>query len=610
MVIPRRGPSLRGKPEMDKVVNDFTINIATANGTGSQSANLILLQTLFDMGIPVSGKNLFPSNISGLPTWYIVRLSDLGYQAPGDRTHIQVLVNPATWDEDLASLEPGTVVIWNTDSKMEMNREDIISYPVPMTKIARGLNPKLARMIANVVYVGVIAELIGMDQQVLEEAISKQFGGKAKAIELNSEAARLGRNYCAENFTKSDPYTVETRERKEGGFFIEGNEAVALGSIFGGVQMLSWYPITPSSSLAEGIIAWLPELRTHEGKATYAVLQAEDELAAAGMVLGAGWAGARGITATSGPGISLMQEFIGLAYFAEVPSVFWDVNRVGPSTGLPTRTQQGDLAMLYEGSHGDTQHIVFIPGTVEECFEFGWRVFDASERYQTPVFGFSDLDLGMNRWASHGFEYPDEPMDRGKVVLTKEQLDSIENYGRYRDVDGDGIPYRTLPGSGLDPILYRGTGHDEDGAYSEKPDVYYKLMQRLKRKIDGARDKLPAPVMREEEEQDIGIVFYGSMENTIEEIDDILETATGKKVSTCRVRALPLHSEVQAFVERHNTVIILEINRDAQMNGIMRKEYPNHLLNKMHSVAYSDGMPPRARLYAERIMDVLKEVNQ
>ncbi|MGB1491576.1 MAG: 2-oxoacid:acceptor oxidoreductase family protein, partial [Candidatus Poseidoniaceae archaeon] len=320
---------------MDRIVNDFTINIATANGTGSQSANLILLQTLFDMGIPVSGKNLFPSNISGLPTWYIVRLSEKGYQAPGDRTHIQVLVNPATWEDDLASLEPGTVVIWNTDSKMPMERDDVISYPVPMTKIARGLNPKLARMIANVVYVGVLAELLGMDQEVLEAAIAKQFGGKAKAIELNAEAARLGRAYCSEELTKGDVYAVEARDVEDGGFFMEGNEAVALGSIFGGVQMLSWYPITPSSSLAEGIIAWLPKLRTHEGKATYAVLQAEDELAAAGMVIGAGWAGARGMTATSGPGISLMQEFIGLSYFAEVPSVFWDVNRVGPSTGLP-----------------------------------------------------------------------------------------------------------------------------------------------------------------------------------------------------------------------------------------------------------------------------------
>ncbi|MBG46438.1 MAG: ferredoxin oxidoreductase [Euryarchaeota archaeon] len=592
---------------MDKIVNDFTINIATANGTGSQSANLILLQTLFDMGIPVSGKNLFPSNISGLPTWYIVRLSEHGYQAPGDRTHIQVLVNPATWEEDLASLEPGTVVIWNMDSKMAMEREDVISYPVPMTKIARGLNPKLARMIANVVYVGVLAELLGMDQEVLEEAISKQFGGKEKAIELNAEAARLGRAYFTEELTKTDSYAVEARDVEKGAFFIEGNEAIALGSIFGGIQMLGWYPITPSSSVAEGIISWLPKLRTHEGKATYAVIQAEDELAAAGMIIGAGWAGARGLTATSGPGISLMQEFIGLAYFAEVPCVFWDINRVGPSTGLPTRTQQGDLTMVYESSHGDTKHIVFIPGTVEECFEFGWKVFDASEKYQTPVFGFSDLDLGMNKWASRGFEYPDESIDRGKVVLTQEQMDSIENYGRYRDVDGDGIPYRTLPGSGLDPILYRGTGHDEDGTYSEKPDVYYKLMQRLGRKIDGARDYLPAPIIKEDAEQEIGVIFYGSMENTIDEIEDIVEEKSGKKMSTCRIRALPLHSEVEAFMEKHDKIIVVEINRDAQLYGIMRKEYPLHLLSKMLSVAYSDGMPPRGRLYAERILEVLEE---
>ena len=594
---------------MDKIVNDFTINIATANGTGSQSANLILLQTFFDMGIPISGKNLFPSNISGLPTWYIIRLSDAGYQAPGERTHIQVLLNPATWEEDLAILEPGSSVIWNTDSKMEMNREDVISYPVPMTKIARGLNPKLARMIANVVYVGVIAELIGMDQTVLEEAISKQFNGKAKAIDLNSEAARLGRSYAAEHFEPS-LYRSQARERLEGGFFIEGNEATALGSIFGGAQMLAWYPITPSSGIPEAMIEWLPKLRQKDGKATYAIIQAEDELAAAGMIIGAGWAGARGMTATSGPGISLMQEFIGLAYFAEIPAVFWDVNRVGPSTGLPTRTQQGDLSLLYEGSHGDTQHIVFIPGTVEECFEYGWKIFDAAERFQSPVFGFSDLDLGMNRWPCQGFEYPDQDMDRGKVILTKEQLDAIDNYGRYRDVDGDGIPYRTLPGSGLDPILYRGTGHDEDGTYSENPDVYHKLMARLKRKIEGAREYLPAPMIRQEEDCDIGIVFYGSIENTIAEIDDMLEVATGQMVSTCRVRALPLHPDVMDFVARHRTVIVLEANRDGQLFGIMRKEYPYKLIGHMHSAAFSDGMPPRAKSFVDKIMEVLKEVGQ
>ena len=595
---------------MDTIANDFTINIATANGTGSQSANLILLQSLFDMGVPVSGKNLFPSNISGLPTWYIVRLSDEGYQAPGDRTHIQVLVNKATWAEDLAALEPGSVVVWNMDSKMPMDREDVVSYPVPMTKLARSLSPKLAKLVTNIVYVGVLAELLGITDEALHKAVAGQFKGKASAIELNTTALELGRNYAKENFTKTDPYVVESRAIEQQRFFMEGNEAVALGCIFGGVQLLAWYPITPSSSLAEGIIGWLPRLRTNdEGESTCAVIQAEDELAAAGMVLGAGWAGGRGMTATSGPGISLMQEFIGLAYFAEIPSVFWDVNRVGPSTGLPTRTQQSDLAMLYEGSHGDTQHIVIIPGTVEECFEFGWRAFDISERYQTPVFGLSDLDLGMNRWACEGFTYPDVPMDRGKTIREQDVFDAMENFGRYRDLDGDGIPYRTLPGSGMAPILYRGTGHNPDGVYSEKPDDYFALMKRLKDKINGARDHLPAPLLREEVEGDVGVIYYGSMENTIQEIDDILE-ATGLKVSQCRVRSLPIHSEVEAFIRRHRMTIVLEINRDGQLWGILRRELPNDIVGQVHSVAYSDGMPPRARIYAEKILETIKEVSQ
>jgi 2-oxoglutarate ferredoxin oxidoreductase subunit alpha len=595
---------------MDTIANDFTINIATANGTGSQSANLILLQSLFDMGVPVSGKNLFPSNISGLPTWYIVRLSDEGYQAPGDRTHIQVLVNKATWAEDLAALEPGSVVVWNMDSKMPMDREDVVSYPVPMTKLARSLSPKLAKLVANIVYVGVLAEMLGITDEALHKAVAGQFKGKASAIELNKTALELGRNYAKENFTKSDPYVVESRAIEQQRFFMEGNEAVALGCIFGGVQLLAWYPITPSSSLAEGIIGWLPRLRTNdEGESTCAVIQAEDELAAAGMVLGAGWAGGRGMTATSGPGISLMQEFIGLAYFAEIPSVFWDVNRVGPSTGLPTRTQQSDLSMLYEGSHGDTQHIVIIPGTVEECFEFGWKAFDISERYQTPVFGLSDLDLGMNRWACEGFTYPDTPMDRGKTIREQDVFDAMENFGRYRDLDGDGIPYRTLPGSGMAPILYRGTGHNPDGVYSEKPDDYFALMKRLKDKINGAREHLPEPLLREEVEGDVGVIYYGSMENTIQEIDDILE-ATGLKVSQCRVRSLPLHSEVEAFIRRHRMTIVLEINRDGQLWGILRRELPNDIVGNVHSVAYSDGMPPRARIYAEKILETIKEVSQ
>ena len=595
---------------MVPTVNDFVINVATANGTGSQSSNLILLNALFEMGVPVSGKNLFPSNISGLPTWFIIRASDKGYQAPGDRTNIQILMNSDTWFKDIEKIEPGTVIIYNENVKMPVDRDDCLVFGLPMTKLARGINPKMAKMIANMYYVGVIQHLIGIDQEALERAVNRQFKGKSSAVEINLRAIEEGRTLAADEIDWECPHIVKSRDKVEGTFLIDGNEAVALGSIYGGVNMLSWYPITPSSSVAEAIIQWLPELRvTSDGESTCAVVQAEDELAAAGMVLGAGWAGGRGMTCTSGPGISLMSEFIGLAYFAEVPGVIWDVNRVGPSTGLPTRTQQGDLNLLREASHGDTEHIVLIPGTVEECFEFGWRAFEYAERYQTLVFGFSDLDLGMNNWVCTGLEYPSEDINRGKVLRTADQVSAIENYGRYRDVDGDGIPYRTLPGSGLDPILYRGTGHDEDGVYSEEPAVYRKLMMRLKRKIDNSRVDLPAPILREEEEQEIGIIYMGSMENTIQEIDDMIEK-TGLKVSQCRIRAIPIHPDVEGFIERHERVIVLEINRDGQLYGILRKELPNDLASRISSVAYSDGMPPRARIYADLILESLEEVKQ
>ena len=591
---------------MEPIYNDFTINIATANGTGSQSSNLILLNSMFQMGVPVSGKNLFPSNIAGLPTWFIIRASDDGYQAPGNKAHIQVLMNKDSWRKDLEKLEPGALVVYNEDVKLPVDRDDCPAFGMPMTKMARGINPKLARLMCNMYYVGGLAHLLGIDEDVINECVSNQFKGKEKAIEFNLRAIGEGRAYAAENWADEFPHHVESRDKDPDTFLVEGNEAVALGAIYGGVNLLSWYPITPSSSMAESMIEWLPELReADDGGTTCAVIQAEDELAAAGMVVGAGWAGGRGMTCTSGPGISLMSEFIGLSYFAEVPGVIWDINRVGPSTGLPTRTQQGDLSMLYEASHGDTQHVVLIPGTVDECFEYGWKAFDYAERLQTVVFGFSDLDLGMNRWSTAGFEYPSTPMDRGKVLRTQKEMDAVANYGRYRDVDGDGIPYRTLPGSGLDPILYRGTGHDEDGIYSEDPDVYYATVSRLRRKIDGARDLLPAPLIREEEEQQIGVIYYGSMENSITEIDDMLES-TGLSVSTCRVRALPYHSEVEGFIERHEKVIVLEINRDGQLYGILRKELPVHLLARLHSVAYTDGIPPRARVYADKILETLE----
>jgi len=563
---------------------------------------------MFEMGIPVSGKNLFPSNISGLPTWFIIRVSDLGYQAPGDVTNIQVLMNKDTWLKDLEGLEPGAIVVYNEDIKLPVEREDCVLLGMPMTKMARKINPKLGRLIANMYYVGAVAHLLGIDESAIEKAVQVQFKGKEKAVELNMQAISEGISFARENWEFESQFCVESREKNPDAFLIEGNEAIALGAIYGGISLLSWYPITPSSSLAESVIEWLPELRIDgAGGNTCAVIQAEDELAAVGMVLGAGWAGGRGMTCTSGPGISLMSEIIGLFYFSEVPGVIWDVNRVGPSTGLPTRTQQGDLSMLYEASHGDTQHIVLIPGTVDECFEFGWRAFDYAERFQTMVFGFNDLDLGMNRWETTGFQYPDGPMDRGKVIRSQEEMDAIANYGRYRDVDGDGIPFRTLPGSGLDPILNRGTGHDEDGVYSEDPQVYYDTMERLKRKIDGSRPILPEPVIREEEDKELGVIFYGSMENTIVEIDDMLGEA-GISVSTCRVRALPLHPEVEGFVRRHDRTIVLEINRDGQLFGIIRKEFPPELIPKIHRVAYSDGMPPRARVYSDKILEVLNEV--
>ncbi len=595
---------------MENITNNCSINIATANGTGSQSANLIILQTLFDMGVDVSGKNFFPSNISGLPTWYIIRISEEGYQAPGNGIQIQILMNKATWLKDVEKLEPGTVIIYNSDVGLPVERDDCILYPIPMTKMARKIHPKLARMIANVIYVGVLAEILNLDQNTIESSISKQFKGKDSAIQLNLTAANAGREYFQENLEKGDPYVIEGRTKDKNAFLIEGNEAVALGALYGGLTLLAWYPITPSSSLAESIIEWIPKIRMDKkGKSTCAVIQAEDEVAAAGMIVGGGWAGGRTMTATSGPGISLMSEFIGLSYFAEIPCVIWNVNRTGPSTGLPTRTQQGDLSMMYEASHGDTQHIVIIPGTVEECFEFGWRAFDYAERYQTIVFGFSDLDLGMNKWKATNLEYPTEKMDRGKVIHSQKQLDAVANFGRYRDVDGDGIPYRTLPGSGLEPILYRGTGHDEDGVYSEDPEVYKNMMARLRKKIDGARTILPQPLFREEPEQDVGIIYYGSMETTIQEIDDILED-TGMKVSQCRVRSLPLSPAVEQFVVNHRLVIVLEINRDGQMYGIFRKELPIELVPKVHSVAYSDGLPPRANIYAEKILEKIKEVTK
>ena len=429
------------------VVNDFSLVAATVNGTGSQTANLTLLRAFFKMGIPVHGKNIFPSNIQGLPTWYNIRVSAEGYVARRP-PELLVAFNPTTVTEDVTTLPPGGVCIYNTAIKGIPQRDDLTYYGLPVDELISGVDVPVKRKpyIANMVYVGAVAQLLGISLDFIEEALGAQFGRRQKLVDSNMVVVRGAYDWTAENLGKSDPYRVEPMNETDGLIMMTGNEAGALGAVFGGVSVSAWYPITPSTSFIDALRDFLPKLRNEDGRATYAVVQAEDELAAIGMTLGAGWAGARSVTATSGPGISLMSEFAGLGYFAEIPAVIWDIQRVGPSTGLPTRTSQGDITFVYYLGHGDTKNVVLFPGSIEECFEFGYKAHDLADELQTPVFVLSDLDLGMNNWMGKPFEYPSEGMKRGKV-LSAAELEGLETFSRYLDIDGDGVGYRTLPGN-------------------------------------------------------------------------------------------------------------------------------------------------------------------
>ncbi len=485
------------------IVNDFSIQVATVNGSGSQSANMVLLRSVFQMGIPVSGKNLFPSNIAGLPTWFTIRASRHGYVARKAEIDFMVALNAQTAREDAMAVQPGGVLLADESFRLNGIRDDISYYEVPFSKLAGQVatDARLRKLLANMVYVGVMAELLSIDPGEVEKAISKQFKSKAKAAEINVQAVRIGMEYARDRLVKTDRYRVERMDRTRGKIIVDGNAAAALGAMFGGCTVVTWYPITPSTSLVEQMIDYMKRYRIDPktGKATFAIVQAEDELAAVGMVVGAGWAGARAMTSTSGPGISLMSEFIGLSYFAEIPGVIWDVQRVGPSTGLPTRTSQGDILSTYVLSHGDTKHLVLLPATVEECFRFAQEAFNLAEKFQTMVFCLSDLDLGMNSWMSDPFQYPDDiPIDRGKV-LSAEELDRLGKFSRYLDVDGDGIPYRTLPGTNHPAAAYftRGSGHNEHAEYTERTDDYLNLMKRLARKIEGARHAVPPPLIED-----------------------------------------------------------------------------------------------------------------
>lgn len=586
-----------------ETVNDFSITVATINGSGSQTSNLTLLRALFKMGIPVSGKNLFPSNIQGLPTWYTIRVNKHGYLARRDEHEIVVAMNPATFAEDLSDVLPGGAFFYADHINLAINRDDLVTYSMPVKELSResGAPSNLRDYVANMVYVGVLAHVLGIDLDALYQALNFHFKGKTKPIDLNFNVIQAAVNWADENLQKSDPYRVEPMDATHDFIMADGNTAAALGSIYGGVHFASWYPITPASSLPEALQAYLPKLRKdpESGKNTYVVVQAEDELAAIGMAIGAGWGGLRAMTATSGPGLSLMTEFAGLSYFAEVPIVVWDVQRVGPSTGLPTRTAQGDLTFTHFLGHGDTQQIVLLPGSVNECFEFGWQAFDLAERLQAPVFVLSDLDLGMNQWMAAPFDYPDTPLNRGKV-LWEEDLDRLNGkWARYKDVDGDAIPYRTMPGNRHTNAAYfaRGTGHTENARYSEDSEVWHDLLDRLKRKFETARSFVPVPVVSSEADAEIGVISFGSTEPAILEARDLLNDE-GIKIDFMRVRAIPFTNEVEEFIANHKRNYVIEMNRDGQLHQLLSLDYPEQV-TKLVSLAHTDGLP----LTATRVCD-------
>ena len=587
----------------ERVVNDFSINVATVNGSGSQSANSVLLKSIFGMGVPVSGKNLFPSNIAGLPTWYTIRASKDGYVARTRGAEVLVALNPDTAQQDTLDLPSGGVAIYEEKLNLKQYRDDVVFYPVPLDAITAGLcpEPKLRKLVRNMVYVGAVAQLLRIDLGVVEHGLRKQFAKKVKVFELNFGAVKAGFDYATEKLTKQDPYFIERMNQTAGKIIIDGNAACGMGAVFAGVTVVAWYPITPSTSVVEATTDLLKKFRvTPEGKATFAVVQAEDELAAIGMVLGAGWAGARSMTATSGPGISLMAEFAGLGYFAEIPGVIFDVQRSGPSTGMPTRTSQADLLSTAFLSHGDTKHIVLLPGSVKECFELSIAAFDLAERMQTPVFVLTDLDLGMNNWMSEAFEYPKAPLDRGKV-LNAEDLERLGGFARYRDVDGDAIGWRTLPGTPHPKAGYftRGTGHTDTSAYTEKPEEYVKLMDRLSRKFNNARKLVPGPVTVKDGTSKIGFLAYGTTDFALRESLDQLEKEYGKKVDDMRIRAYPFAHEIHDFVASHERVYVVEQDRDAQLASLLKLDLPGEQAMKLRSILHFNGMPLDARTITE-----------
>ncbi len=595
------------------ILNDFSLQVATANGSGSQTANSVLMRSIFQMGVPVSGKNLFPSNIQGLPTWFTIRASKDGYIGRKREIDVLVCMNPETAEEDVREARAGTHVVYEKKLGLEnagKKRDDVTYYAVPFSELVVKItgapeHAKLRKLIVNMIYVGVVADLMGIDPAESEIAIAKQLKGKKKAIDLNVSAVKLGLDYAAANFPVKIPYRVERMDATKGKIIVEGNAASALGCVFAGATVCAWYPITPSSSLCESFIDFCDDLRVDPatGKRNVAVIQAEDEIASIGMVLGACWAGARAFTSTSGPGISLMSEYIGLGYYTEIPAVLFDVQRVGPSTGLPTRTMQGDVLLCYFNSHGDAKHPVLFPASPEECFSMAGEAFDLAERLQTPVFVLTDLDLGMNNWMSDAFPYPTAPLDRGKVLDAAAIEKVKDTWGRYKDVDGDAIPYRTLPGtnSPAGAFFTRGSGHNEKAQYSEKATDYVNNVDRLARKFDTARTLVPKPEIQDRPGAVAGVLAYGTSHYGTAEGRDKLAAEFGVPLDYCRLRALPVGPETAAWIRRHERIYVVEQNRDSQLVTILRDEFPE-IAARFVPIRQYNGLPLDATTVVEGVL--------
>jgi len=566
------------------------------------------MRAIFQMGIPVSGKNMFPSNIQGLPTWFTIRASKQGYIGRKKEVDFLVAMNPETAREDVMKLDSGAAVVYDEPLKLDALRSDLHFYPVPFDKLVGPVCPeaKLRKLVRNMIYDGIVANLLSIEMEEVHKALFKQFGKKkAKAAELNWGACQAGYDYASKTLTKSDPYRVQRMNATAGKIIVEGNAAAALGCVFAGVTVVTWYPITPSSSLVESMIGYLKRFRIDKetGKSTYAVVQAEDELSAIGMVLGAAWAGARSATSTAGPGISLMSEFVGLGYYAEIPAVIFDVQRVGPSTGLPTRTAQGDIISTALLSHGDTKHPLLFPRSPEECFSMAIEAFDLAEQFQTPVFVMLDLDLGMNNWMADAFVYPTKPIKRGKVLTAKE-LERLGGFARYKDVDGDGVGYRTLPGTNHPQAAYftRGSGHNEKAQYTEREDDYVNNMDRLSHKFETMRAHVPQAEVEYNPKANVGFVAFGTSHYAVEESRDQLKSEYGIETSYLRLRAYPFTQDLLDFIHRHDRVYVVEQNRDAQMLGLMRLEYGAAEIAKLRSMKYYGGLPLDARTVTDDIV--------